>query len=254
MPRIRSIKPECLQHRKVGRLSDRCVRVWLGMLTHADDEGRLPCDAGEVLGWCGFSYHRAVTEDHVEEAIQLLQKTRLIQIYSTNGTRYAWFPSWKDHQVISHPAPSKLPPPPEPSMNAPEDSGVPPEPSILIGSDLIRSDRKGSERKGVQRETTGGLDSWPDDWAPIRDKIRSLPWLATHENWVADLSWWQTLDEWLGSCPKRLDALLTDAIAYISSTGYEPRTKKAMRMKIRNCLNTAGRIAEHEAQRRETHE
>ena len=112
MARIRTIKPDCLQHRKVGRLSDRCVRVWLGMLTQADDEGRLPCDPGQVLSWCGYSYHRNVTEEHVEAAIQAIADMGLIRLYSVNGTRYAYFHSFRDHQVINKPSESKLPDPP----------------------------------------------------------------------------------------------------------------------------------------------
>lgn len=111
MSRIRSIKPEAPQHRKVGALSDRAFRVWTVLLTQADDEGRLVCDASQVRVW-GFSYHRDVTDAHVEEAIQEVARPGLIRLYTINGTRYAVFGSWADHQKINRPTPSKLPPPP----------------------------------------------------------------------------------------------------------------------------------------------
>ena len=77
MPRIRTIKPEALQHRKVGPLSDRAFRVWIVLITQADDEGRLVCEASQVRVW-GFSYHRNISDDEVEVAIQEVATPGLI--------------------------------------------------------------------------------------------------------------------------------------------------------------------------------
>ena len=41
MPRIRSLKPEHKQHRRVGMLTDLQYRLWVGLITEADDDGRL---------------------------------------------------------------------------------------------------------------------------------------------------------------------------------------------------------------------
>lgn len=97
-----------------------------------------------------------------------------------------------------------------------------------------------------------GLQTWPQEWAPLRAKIEALPFLRKHVAWLDDLDWWRTLDEWLTSVPKGLDELLVDAVAYITSEGFVPRTKRSLRAKIKNCLHTAGRIAEREAQRQRT--
>jgi len=108
MPRIRTLKPECLSHRKVGRLSDRAFRLWVGMILQADDEGRLVADP-EALRVTIWGYHRQVTADHVSQALAELGSAGLIRIYSVEGTQYADFPSWRDHQRVGHPVPSKLP-------------------------------------------------------------------------------------------------------------------------------------------------
>ena len=41
MPRIRTLKPEHRQHRKLGPLDHLTYRLWVGMILEADDAGRL---------------------------------------------------------------------------------------------------------------------------------------------------------------------------------------------------------------------
>ncbi len=111
MPRIRTIKPEAPQHRKVGALSDRAFRMWLVGITQADDEGRFVCEPSQMR-LLAFGYHPEVSVEDAEAAIQEVTRTGLVRLYAVNGTRYAVFPSWKDHQKINRPSPSKLPSPP----------------------------------------------------------------------------------------------------------------------------------------------
>jgi hypothetical protein len=187
MPRIRTIKPECHQHEKVGGLSDRRFRLWVGLITQSDDEGRQVASA-EQLRTVIWGYHPSVTVKQVEEDLQHLSKLGLIRLYRVQKRRYLDFPTWKVHQRISKPTPSRLPPHPhgqtfrahpeskfqESSRNTPgalsEPSRRTPHGSDLIGSDLIGKDRKGSDRIGSStraraRETpqppTAHLESAP---------------------------------------------------------------------------------------------
>ncbi len=153
MPRIRTIKPEALQHRKVGRLSDREFRLWVAMLTQADDEGRLVADAGQ-LKLIAWGYHPRVTVKHVQDALQTISDLGLVRLYDVNGTGYACFPSWRDHQRIDKPSPSRLPAPIN-STNAPRTFSEGFE-TVPVGSD--RKDRikeqgsEGTPRGGSPRE------------------------------------------------------------------------------------------------------
>lgn len=122
MPRIRTLKPEHATHRKVGTLTDREYRLWVGMITQADDEGRLVWST-QQLRVLLFGYHPKVSAEMVEAAGRRLDGLGLIRIYSVNGKNYAWFPSWHEHQKISHPAPSQLPPYDD-SVKPLESSGV----------------------------------------------------------------------------------------------------------------------------------
>lgn len=108
MPRIRTVKPEAPQHRKVGRLSISARWLWLVMITQADDEGRLVADPGQ-LRITAFPYDRDVTDSAAEDLLNEIEATGLIRLYEVNGVPYAYFPSWRDHQRINRPSPSKLP-------------------------------------------------------------------------------------------------------------------------------------------------
>ena len=157
MPRIRSLKPEHKTHRKIGPLTDRQYRLWVGMLTEADDEGRLVADPAQ-LRLQVFGYHPRVRLEHVVEALQVLFDAHLIDLYTLDGIQYAAFPSWHDHQVINKRRASKLPSP----LQSRNDTGALPEYSGMTpvgsrsdqGSDLIKD--QGSEGikegKGVRGE------------------------------------------------------------------------------------------------------
>lgn len=108
MPRIRTIKPEALQHRKVGRLSDRAFRLWIGLITQADDLGRLRWDLEQyrVIVW---GYHEEIGPGVVQEALDELLESGLVVEYGDQEPLLA-LPSWGDHQKVDHPRPSVLPP------------------------------------------------------------------------------------------------------------------------------------------------
>ena len=108
MARIRTIKPDAPQHRKVGKLTDRAFRLWVVMLTQADDEGRLVADPDQ-LRLLAFGYQPKTLTEHVVSALGELTEASLIRLYVSEGTQYADFPSWSDHQRINRPTPSKLP-------------------------------------------------------------------------------------------------------------------------------------------------
>jgi len=78
------------------------------MLTQADDEGRLVADPEHFRVVC-FGYNLKVKTDQVLAAMKELSACGLIRLYQVNGTRYADFASWLDHQVVNRPSPSFLP-------------------------------------------------------------------------------------------------------------------------------------------------
>lgn len=146
MPRIRTLKPEHRQHRKVGALDHISYRLWVGMILEADDEGRLVYDP-EALRVLIFGYHVKVTRALVEASTNRLAGLGLVCRYAAEGQEYLWFPSWHDHQKIDRPRPSLLPMC-DASTNARRTLD---ESSSLIGKDL---EGKGSEGNGREDRAT----------------------------------------------------------------------------------------------------
>jgi uncharacterized phage protein (TIGR02220 family) len=139
MPRIRTLKPEHRQHRKVGPLDHVTYRLWVGMILEADDEGRFVYDP-DALRVLIFGYHPRVSRAIVDASASLLESVGLIRRYLANGQTYACFPSWRDHQRLDHPTPSKLPEPND-SVNVREDSANARENSRGIGKERIGKER-----------------------------------------------------------------------------------------------------------------
>jgi hypothetical protein len=176
MPRIRTLKPEVFQHRKVGRLSIHARWLWLALLTHADDEGRLVADPGQ-LRITAFPYDRDITDEQVDHLIGEISATGLVRFYEVDGVPYACFPSWCDHQKIDHPSRSKLPEP-----QGYEDSPSPRESSASTRRALGESARalvmdQGSRIKDQGREQ-GTTTTAPGAHAPGRPKAADAPGFA----------------------------------------------------------------------------
>jgi hypothetical protein len=109
MPRIRTLKPEHKGHRHIGPLSDRAYRLWVGLVTEADDEGRLACDVRHFRSVI-FSY-QTISAPKVQAALDEILATDSLRRYEVQGAAYLYFPSWHEHQKIDRPKVSTLPAP-----------------------------------------------------------------------------------------------------------------------------------------------
>ena len=151
MPRIRTLKPEHKQHRKVGRLSDRAYRLWVGLITEADDEGRLVEDLPQFRALI-FAY-QDLSVKRVRAALAEILDTGLLTRYEVRGVPYLAFQSWHAHQVINKRRPSTLPPFPSDSRNGtgalPDDSRMTP-----VGSEGSEGS-EGKERSGTEPDGNG---------------------------------------------------------------------------------------------------
>ena len=115
MPRKRQIDPDIWKSEQVVDLPVEARLLFIGMISQADDEGRLKgstfalkmsifpadsCDQGMIKQW--------------RDAII---NNRLVALYSANGTEYLWIPNFKKHQYMTKSFPSKLPEPPPDVIN-----------------------------------------------------------------------------------------------------------------------------------------
>ncbi len=107
--RIRTIKPELWRSPDLQRLSVQHRLTFIGLISHADDEGR-------VVGEPAYIRSIVFPMDDVSlkrmgAILSDLEKTGLIRRYEVADEPYLVLPTWHAHQVINRPSPSLIPPP-----------------------------------------------------------------------------------------------------------------------------------------------
>lgn len=105
--RIRSIKPGIVDDEITGALSDMAFRVFICMITFADDEGRLRANRSWLLSHIFWA--RDVPPRAFESSLVELEP--LVEFYAVNGQSYARIRNWAKHQKVDRPYPSILPEP-----------------------------------------------------------------------------------------------------------------------------------------------
>jgi hypothetical protein len=113
VPRIRSIKPEFFRDPKVARVGRDARLLFIGLLTEADDEGRLLASS-KLLAGSLYPHDDDVSPGRVTRWLEELEDVDLIRFYESDddGVRYAYVPTFSRHQRVAHPTPSRIPPPP----------------------------------------------------------------------------------------------------------------------------------------------
>lgn len=107
----RIIKETICTSEKLSRLTDFEFRLWLGLITLADDYG---CGDGRAVIIRNFVFplREGLSTARVEKALQRLAEEDCIRFYESGGQRYFWFPTWLDHQRLRSHKP-RWPQPPE---------------------------------------------------------------------------------------------------------------------------------------------
>lgn len=108
-PRIRTIKPEIWQDEKIGDLSHGARLLFVGLITMADDEGRLRELPSAILGHV-FPYD-TVTSAKLARWLAEITASGMVTRYEVGDKRYIAFSHWSKHQKIDRPNSSELPAP-----------------------------------------------------------------------------------------------------------------------------------------------
>lgn len=114
MPRIRSIKPEFFSDPKPARCSREARLLFLGILTEADDDGRLLATPKRLAGNL-YPHDPDVTAAKVTRWLGELEQVGMVYRYTVDGAEYLHVCTFGRHQKISHKTESRLPPPPDKS-------------------------------------------------------------------------------------------------------------------------------------------
>ena len=112
MPRRRMIDPDFWNDSRVKRLTPIERLLFIGMVSQADDDGRLLADTAFLRSKV-FPYDDFTLEDITSMRDHILETNPNLQLYQNAGEDYLYFRKWPRYQKPSHPQPSKLPKPPE---------------------------------------------------------------------------------------------------------------------------------------------
>lgn len=109
MARIRTIKPTIWIDDDFVGLSRDTRLLMFGMLSHADDDGRIVASPASLIG--AIYPYDEVTPKQVKAWRDELAASGVIALYEVGRGTFAVFPNWHKHQVIAKYTPSKLPEP-----------------------------------------------------------------------------------------------------------------------------------------------
>lgn len=125
MARKRSIDPDSWTDEKLADLSVGAHLLWIGLVSHADDEGRIEWN-GRQFKTRLFPMKPDATPDAIARWMQENVEHESVVVYEAAGKQYAYHPQWRKHQYVNKPTPSKLPPPPTggPLFDAPRGTGT----------------------------------------------------------------------------------------------------------------------------------
>lgn len=121
MARIRTLKPEFWTDEKMAVLTPTTRLVFLGLISQADDAGRL-VDNVKLLDGLLFPYTDDTCADSLDELAKL---GRIVRYRSESGQPLIQLANWTKHQNVQKPSKYTLPAPSEGRVQEP--SGDPPE-------------------------------------------------------------------------------------------------------------------------------
>lgn len=103
MARIRTIKPELFVSETLAMVSLAAERTFTGLLTQADDRGRVRYNAAVLNGALWPLRPEHTVQDFASEVDALVEVGALCR-YTADDKVYLHFPTWTSHQKISHPS------------------------------------------------------------------------------------------------------------------------------------------------------
>lgn len=107
MARQRMIHPDFWRSPHNEHLSFRQRLLWLGLISNADDEGRIKANPNFIRATV-FPFDD-LSSVSIKDDLALLTSEGLIIQYTNKEVDYIQIAKWGDFQKISHPQPSKIP-------------------------------------------------------------------------------------------------------------------------------------------------
>src|SRR6187455_2984256 len=112
MARKRMLDPNIWEDENFGALTISARLLFIGMISHADDEG-IGIGSAKVLKRAVFGFDEHMSDEIVEALMQeIVEKMPNVLYYEVEGRQYFFFKNWKRYQRLHSPTPTKYPLPP----------------------------------------------------------------------------------------------------------------------------------------------
>ena len=95
----RIIKESAFTSDKISMLSDFEFRLWVGLITQADDAGRGDARPAIIKGRV-FALRDRTTLKDIDDALHTLAAHGCVSLYTVGGKPYYAFPNWAAHQRV----------------------------------------------------------------------------------------------------------------------------------------------------------
>ena len=142
----RIIKESITTSEKLASLSDFEFRLWIGLITQADDAGRGDARPAVIKGRV-FPFRERLTVKDVGCSLRALADKGCIALYEIDGRSYFYFPNWSKHQRVRDCKP-KYPEPTEDSLRqVAADCGEARQSAAIIQSNPIQSESESKSKR-----------------------------------------------------------------------------------------------------------
>jgi hypothetical protein len=189
MARIRSIKPDFFQSETIAALPLSTRLLFIGMWTHADDNGVM-VDNAKLINAAVWPLDDDPLETlrRTQEDLQRLSSAHLIARYVTGSRRLIFITGWDEHQKVSHPGKERYARPTAEQMKAatceevgsPEGlgstSGESREDLVKPPETLVPEQGAGSREQG-RENTSSPASRSRDTESEIEDECDGIPGL-----------------------------------------------------------------------------
>lgn len=162
-PRIRTVKPEFFSDPDLNRFSVTTRFVALGLISMADDRGRIVEMGRSVAGF--VSPTGDVSDRQIAASLDDLESISFVIRYEVDPWEYLWLPKFWRHQSINRPSESSLP-------ACPDD----PFQGLSVTEAMARFKDGSLKDHGIGRE---GSQSDHESLTPSRAGARSVPFLSS---------------------------------------------------------------------------
>lgn len=194
MARKRMLDPSIWADEDFNNLSSEARLLFIGIISNADDDGRLPGNAlylsANIFPYSGMSKDRAT-----KIRDEILGRMRSLVLYEIEGREYLQLLKWRDYQSINKATPSKYPPLPDDYRST--TVALPPN---RIEENRIEKKRKEVKHLPIKDELTlEDKEKIAGEYSVKVDDVKDL-WLDlfnySHSKGVEYANYYMTLQVW----------------------------------------------------------